>query len=1291
MSAKPKAPKSSVEDAETPASASSELSASGTARPAPRKKPSPVVKSSDTRPGFTIIEDLDSPYTSPAQVIPVENASYGVGIRHIDQGLDIVFERWAGFSGGDIYRFKQGDLVLGEDTVKADEITNNRVYLNIPRSTLPLGFVGDVYGEVERIGSSTLSTSPPQVIFVKDTRPGGADERPHENWHSKLMLTLSVTFIDAVVADRGVTATIRAWEHMRVNDLVMFYWGEHRFELPPVTADQVGSDLTFVIDGEFIKAAGSGDYVVQFYLYDEVRNRSGELQPWCKPVPVEVKLDLSSPPEPLIVEADVITRVLDADALGQASATAEVEVPRNGAFFRVGDFMLLTVHGTTPTGEYVTESLRLLVDRIPKYYEFPIRNELVRSLIKSTLTASYVRQRDGEDDLRSRDTTVTVAGRRFELPRPLVRQAHGPFIEPNLPLITVEMPDYQPSGSAGDNLTVQIQGFHLDNTSELVSSSRLAGSHVRTRDFLNAQYARFEGLRDTNVHYIVTGALGIRESDRRWIQVGRPARTLQAPVFQDAINGNVDPALVGSVGTLELRADFKQGDLVIIKYTGSVSGEVQYEYPLFVTGNPLLVDVPKQLFDDNLDGTLTASFLIERYGVFEYSEEAVVTIGTALGELFMPEVLQANPDTHELDPMHTWPEGATVRVRYKFIKLSDKVQVDWMGLPGIGSYSEIKEGQTGDHIDFTIPVKAIGYNIHPDGRDIEVSFKVIRNGFATPSPTLVVRLLSLHHLPGPLIDSIGDDIVLQKTLLDDLDMTRVPPYPYAAVGQHMWLHYSGKLDTGTAYEESTFVAREVVDDDVTFGPSAYTPVGRLRRLQDWSALTISFWVTFDHSSLKDNAVLFGVRHHVVQDQPNVFPHPSIKDSTPASGPEVSVDPLTVENKCQVLVSYPNMNVGGTDRVTLHWAFENGLTIDLGPLDGLDGGTVTFNVPNDLVARSVNSTVHLQYFVQLGRGGEGTSDEQKVTFDTIASANLPRALINGVAHGGSLNPPTFTGDGRIAVAKWRLSNPGQRVWMSASSPGAVTQDLLTAYPINSSQAANGLRDQLISLAWLLGLPNNSVVTITLAVTFDGSEERSDALPFLSTQYTIRLTSPLNFDQTAVTLSARTYLLPGTPGVLPAFGAGNSIRRQASGGTAPYNYSSSNTSMAVVDGGGLVTVRGNGSARITVRDSSVPVQTRSYDVYVSNVVQVYGVGRNTFRNISTVVANAGLRMPSLDELRAINQAYGARWPMGYAWYWSGTFSHSFLFTNYYYFLDIPGGGTGTEADKLLGGHLNGIGLR
>ncbi|WP_460135445.1 hypothetical protein [Pseudomonas sp. S1_E04] len=195
---------------------------------------------------------------------------------------------------------------------------------------MTLGFVPDVYGEVIRAGSGTSSTSIPQVVFIKDTRPGGADDRPDQNWHSKLILTLSDTTIDAVVAENGVVATIKAWENMRVNDLVMFYWGAERFDVPPIMEDQVGHDLQILIDSQFLELVGSGHFVVQFYLYDEVLNRSGELQPWCKPVPVTVNLELELLREPLVLQYDDITLVVDADVLNTFPVVAEVEAPRGG-------------------------------------------------------------------------------------------------------------------------------------------------------------------------------------------------------------------------------------------------------------------------------------------------------------------------------------------------------------------------------------------------------------------------------------------------------------------------------------------------------------------------------------------------------------------------------------------------------------------------------------------------------------------------------------------------------------------------------------------------------------------------------------------------------------------------------------------------------------------------------------------------------------------------------------------------------------------------------------------------
>ncbi|PRA34018.1 hypothetical protein CQZ99_04935 [Pseudomonas poae] len=1235
-----------------------------------------------------IVEDLDSPYTSPQQVVPVDGAAYGLGIRHVEEGLDFVFERWVQLREGDTYRMWMNGVTVAEGVVEASELSNPRFFLNVPRTTVELGFVPDVYGEVVRVGSTTPSTSIPQVVFIKDTRPGGADERPHEHWHSKLILTLSDTTIGA---DMEVTATIKAWENMRVNDLVMFYWGGERFDVPPITQAQVDRDLVFVIGQDFLELVGSGHYVVQFYLYDEVRNRSGELQPWCKPVPVYVDLGLTLLQEPEVIQDDQVTLVVDADLINTLPVTAEVLVRRQDPFL-VGDHIYLTVQGISTDGSVISESLRLYVDSRSKTYVFPIKNDTIRALIQSTMTVSYVRERAGEADLPSRKTTVTIGGTRYELPRPSVREAVGPFIPPDLPRITVAMPDYQPPGTAADQLEVVIEGKYLDGTAERESTLRFAGSHPRTRDFSNAQYMRFEGLNETNVHYNVTGASGVRASERAWVQIGRPARTLLAPVIIEAVNGNVDPATVGSVGTLELRAQFKAGDRVVVRFTGSSSGDQEFEYDLFLTLELLVLDIPKSLFTNNVDGTLTVSYWIDRYNVIQYSEELQVTIGTALGQLFLPQVLQATTEPDELDPAVVWPHGATVRVSYEFIKRGDQIQVCWRGLPGLGTHYEVKEDQAGDFIDFTIPTPAIGFNIHPDGRDIHVSFKVIRNGYPTESPVLTLRLLALHNLPGPLIDSIGDSAVLEIPLLQDLDRTRVQPWIYAQAEQRMWLSYEGTFFDGSDYEDEVLRARPVSAAEASNGVASFTPVALLRNLKDWTALTIRFWVTFNQSNSISDAVLFEVRHHVIQKESNVFPYPEINLSTPASGESVSIDPVASENKCQVLVRYPNMNQGGTDRITLHWIYEDGTMPFISSQDGLDGGTVTFNISNDILGSSVGTTINLQYFVELGRGGSGNSEVQTVAVKDILPANLVRALINNVSHGGSLNPPSLTGDAMAASPKWRLSVKGQRVWLTVttSAAGIAPLHLLTSDPITPIQQANGLSNIPVSRAWLLSLPANAHITVHMKVTFDGSEDEARATVFPSTEYTISLTKPLVFDTSTAYLSARTYLMPDYPTYLPAFGSGNSVRRTASGGTPAYFYSSSNTGVAVVDTTGYVTVRGNGTTTITVRDSSLPAQTRSYVVSVSGVVLCYGLGGGTKPDIDASARNKGVRLASLNELRELSLAYGSRWPMGNGPYWSSTWSHNLLFFDYWWGRNINTGAEGTYK-QWVGSQLLGVGLR
>ncbi|UQS18275.1 Ig-like domain-containing protein [Pseudomonas sp. HS6] len=181
-------------------------------------------------------------------------------------------------------------------------------------------------------------------------------------------------------------------------------------------------------------------------------------------------------------------------------------------------------------------------------------------------------------------------------------------------------------------------------------------------------------------------------------------------------------------------------------------------------------------------------------------------------------------------------------------------------------------------------------------------------------------------------------------------------------------------------------------------------------------------------------------------------------------------------------------------------------------------------------------------------------------------------------------------------------------------------------------------------------------------------------------------PLNFNTSPVTLSGKIYLIPGNPEILPAFGAGTSVHHQASGGQPGYIYTSSNTSVAFVDrSSGLVTVRGRGSATITVTDAAN--QSKSYTVSVTGVIHCIGVGQGTWTTMRNNAANNGARLPSLGELREIHNLYGSRWPMGNYYYWSTDLAASFPIIRYY----MKNLVTGTEAHVQHYGTANGVGIR
>lgn len=82
--------------------------------------------------------------------------------------------------------------------------------------------------------------------------------------------------------------------------------------------------------------------------------------------------------------------------------------------------------------------------------------------------------------------------------------------------------------------------------------------------------------------------------------------------------------------------------------------------------------------------------------------------------------------------------------------------------------------------------------------------------------------------------------------------------------------------------------------------------------------------------------------------------------------------------------------------------------------------------------------------------------------------------------------------------------------------------------------------------------------------------------------------------------------------------------------------------------------------------------------------------TYTDITNSANRQGVRLANIYELRDLSAAYGSRWPMGNAYYWSSTYSHNFLFFNYYYGRNINNGAESTFK-QWVGSQLLGVGLR
>lgn len=348
----------------------------------------------------------------------------------------------------------------------------------------------------------------------------------------------------------------------------------------------------------------------------------------------------------------------------------------------------------------------------------------------------------------------------------------------------------------------------------------------------------------------------------------------------------------------------------------------------------------------------------------------------------------------------------------------------------------------------------------------------------------------------------------------------------------------------------------------------------------------------------------------------------------------TLDPVNATQGATVVVSTFAQLARG-DRVEVQWRGPNASDSKEKTITDADAGKdLEMLFSATLVDANKGQTVPISYDVLRANGSAQTSGTLLLKIQG-APTRLPAPTMDTVGPDGLLTPSHIPESGATVRVSYTDMSSGDSV--VATWEGATRYDTPAQVIGGNAQLQFNIPKAFITQS--IG----SSASVTYTVTRAGTA-------VVSAPLWLRVQQGMNFDTSPVSLSGKIYLIPGSPDVLPTFPAGTTVRRIASGGQAPYVYRSSDALIAHVDENGLTSVRGNGTAIISVTDALG--ETKSYPVTVSGVIQCMGLGSGKYAQMTAAAAGKGARIPSIDELNQIFNTYGNRWPMGNALYWSST---------------------------------------
>ncbi|QQD29039.1 hypothetical protein ICJ33_07370 [Pseudomonas simiae] len=238
-----------------------------------------------------------------------------------------------------------------------------------------------------------------------------------------------------------------------------------------------------------------------------------------------------------------------------------------------------------------------------------------------------------------------------------------------------------------------------------------------------------------------------------------------------------------------------------------------------------------------------------------------------------------------------------------------------------------------------------------------------------------------------------------------------------------------------------------------------------------------------------------------------LPAPFVYNSTPVDDENATINPVIADNTAQVTVRVQFAPMSSNDLIKLELQGNPGATLpSIAPQYGNPtAGFVDFKFSNSVIGDHIGSVLRLQYHVTTN----GITDDSRVLnlrvldFDEVPGGNpLPQPRLNGLPPGSKIDLNAFNTDCWVSLAPWTLSRKDQRIWLKLHSVGATPLTLLNGHLIDQTQADNGIVNEKAMRSWFTALTDESKVTVSAAVTFNGDTNELNAKPFPSSNYFIQ---------------------------------------------------------------------------------------------------------------------------------------------------------------------------------------------